>query len=1456
MKNLQFLRKYLIIILSFIGASSLFSQFSVNLNLLPPYSPFYRDYIGYTTNNTKTIVTLTYMNPTSNAPVRVFLSASLRKDDNSITAQLKENYRPGIPIILLPNIPQTLTGAQLRNIFGNGTTNDLEMTGITTQDVVTNQAMPEGTYNICIKLKGYDTNTLLAETCRSMFIAYSEPPQIITPVNNMTEVAKNPQYVNVSWSPVTPFTQGMSYRLRMVKLLPGLSAYDAINYSTQVVLEKSNIKTTNFPLDLSSGVKLDTGSVYVLQVTGITPTAFIKNDGKSEPVQFIYKNLSKFKPDIIIPQNKTTDFTFLNPKPNLNNIPDTLKVRNDSSLLINWCWIKQINKDTSFINDKEIIENLGIQHYVLDIKKLKNSKSNPNSNQTFNFSESFQKIDSTGMIKNFVQLNDSATTVAGFEDGATYKATLSYFDANNKLLDKKTSNDFVFRKLKDAIPMVQVPVQAVLKYGFKNFPEIYPVIKTEITVEAYKEQNSKSAGNKRTGSKLNLFSELPAEDIGYTKRKFVKIASKVVTTDTLGRITTKIPIPEIFFDTDSICYRLKINNKYYVDKDFSTLTMPAIKKDALINFGQLIAKTYAYQLKLNVSKQFTQYRIKGDESGLTVELAEPSVNDFQTHYVGKDTIAPGLPVVLYRVNKKGKIPEIPTFEGNITSKSVALGSEYASNKDNITVVALGVTKLEKDSTYVTFEKLLSSCSDEKYQILAIKNLKEWLNLNEKIEDIDISFEMNKKIADAIYKATQSGTGTNFVDSAKFIAEPEPFHLPFPANVNSEDVYYRTAKANYSIISCKPPTSILRGRLFYTWKSDPNLVKRPLANTHFKVMVDYVDGGSIGKNTSIGSVCYTNPGLAKATGHSCQSTFKADNSDEPIVINDQYATMAEGMTDNLGNFKIEVVNINKKGSLGSGTLNSESSNSKPPVTGKTPKQELEELLKGGPVINTVDQSGFLGQENAGLQGSLNGNNLKVGFDAGLNSYEVSGIKNKGGVQSGGFMNMEFAPIDEYGHGPQPSTPVATPNETLSTNSSITDLNKYTDFRRTFRIVIDGDAAPYYYPSAEVIEIQPFENQSTPINITHFVREFTVLAKTVDADGGAALSEMQVTLFRGPDKPEKLPLGEGDGKYTYKELNSPVYDSINAQIETDVKEFQNNFDYSQKFEQLWPSQGVEAKGSSFGKTLPSLLQSEFDNYYVQASSYVNTGTKFYKATINEIPVFEDKTTNWANPEIPIRELIIKLQPLPSRALVRVMDGVSKKNLTTDQKTIAIFSKSILLTSNNFKTQQIDKYGYAEMIAYNNTDFGNMINSGSDSTKIYFFAVANGYKFSTQQEKHSFLKFGKQATPIISLMPKALIKGRIINADMPTNNSGNNSTQINYNLLNGVRCYLQADSGKIFETDDFGNFENIPIAPNVGTRFKIIPKDVAWFDTAYVLSVADAKKQEIDLGKISVFRRKHRL
>lgn len=1459
----------MVAILLFLTAT-LSAQVNITLNVLPPYSPYFRDYLGYATNN-KTLITLLYTNPSANVPIKVFLTASIRKDDQTISAEVKDTYKPALPIDLLPNIPKTLTGTQLQTIFGNGTANDLILKGITMTDVITNQAMPEGNYSLCVKVRDYITGNLLAEDCRSMFIAYSEPPQFTYPINNTTEFAKVPQYLMFSWSPVTPFIQGTTYRLRLVKVPMGVSIYDALNYSTQVVLEKSNIQTTNFALDLASGIKLDTGAVYAAQVTAVSKNAYIKNNGKSEPVQFLYKALPgwNFKPPVIIKPTTTENIVFLNPKKTENGKPDTLEVNNENDLLLNWCWLKTKNKDTVTVADKEIIQQKDLKKYTFSIERVKTTVKN---SPAFAYNAEFMKVDSTGMIKNFVQLSDSQAMAAGFVTNDVYRATLRAFDAKNKEVVTLVSPDFVFVKVADETPTFKIPLMATINYGFKNNPEIFPVINSEVTVEAFKMQNSSTSANIIGTDKSKLFNSLPAENIHGIN--YVKISSAVFKTDSMGKLSAKLSVPQKYFDTDSISYRIKLANNYYVDKDFGMKTVPVSKKDSTVNFGYLTAKTYAYQLKINVRKEFKSYSLVRDEKGLSVSLTDKenlftnSSNqavDNQQSYIytvgedtkGKDTIAEGIPVVLYRKNKQ---ENIPIYEGNITKSSIINKNKLS----NITVVALGTTVREKDSTYVTFNNLLSTNKQaEEYYILAIKNLKDFLNpvnaknsvgiknvennMNNIVNNAGLTVENSQLIANAVMQITKGYSTTNFVDSGKFVAEEKPFYLPLPQYTETEDAYYRFVKTDYSITSCTPPTSLIKGRLFYVWKSDKNIVKRPLANTHFRVIVDYVDE----KNVSIGAVKNSQTPNFGMGAHWEYTAFVENGTNNKIPLVDQYATMAEGVTDSEGNFSIEVVNLNKKGDLGAGEVIHSEGSSKPPVTGQTAKDKLKGEITGEEVVNPMNQfnDGFANSQN-----SLKGN-AGVSFDAATQSFEVKGLKgsqvgNKAGAaMSGGMM---FSPLeDEIIHGPNPSTvaPAAEPTPENSTTST-----KYDSFRRQFRIVIDGDKSDYYYPSREVIEIQPFESMTTPIDITHYVKEFRVVATTFDNETkDPLLGNIQVTLFRKNDKPANLPLGEGDGKYLYKELVSPVYIEDNTNLP--------------KFEQLWPSQlvkefsGVPLPGQKKNcgvNNLTALLQSEYKNYLVQSSSTVNTSGKSFDEKIELIPEFTDKTTDWANPEIPVVNVQLYLSPLKSRILAHVRESGSNKPLTTDRNTRVVLSKSQTkpTTTNYYNSKAVDKYGYAEFLLDEMpTSIYFKFNKGDlNPDSAYFSAIADGYTYGNQPSyKVVLMKTGTQNAPVLTLYPTAQVTGKLLNADAFEYTPGASNTD---NPV-FVPSYIQVDSGKVYETNiaDKGVF-TIPIAPKAGVKIKIIPKDVAWFDTTLVLTKADESKQLINLGNINLYRRKHRI
>lgn len=609
MKKILQLSRVVTAALFLLFAQLLFSQVTVNLNVLPPYSPYFKDYAGFGDN--KVIVTLHYNGAIGAAPINVYLAGSITKDDGSIKVAVKEDFRPTLPITLMPNVPKTLTGAQLREVFGNASPNALTFTGITKDALMLNQAFPEGNYNFCIKAMNYQTGQLFSEDCRSLFIVYAEPPQI-TPFINNEEKAKTPQYVNVNWSPVTPFLQGTSYRLRIVKLIEGLSPYDALNYSAQVVLEKSSLMVTNFPLDLASGVKLEVGATYVAQVVATAPTSYIKNNGRSEPVVF------KYTSDAINPtvDDKIAQFTFFNPR-ELKKA-DTIRVNAENNMLLNWGWIKgmsEAHKDTVMPFDLEQIKLLNLNSYKLTVRRA--------FDNDVLLEKSFEKDNVSGIIKNYLGVPKSDTEKAGFTDGEKYFATIDAYDDGKNLYKSFTSNQFVYKIIEDDSTF-NVKVQAVINYDFKGFPEIYPVQNTEVTIEAYvekREQNTVLSAKGEMGTYVDM---LPS--VEFDSKNYVKVASHTSLTNDYGSLNDTVKVPKTYYNSGSISYRLKIGNRYFVDSHFPIKSVVNAKRDSIVEFGNQIAHTYAYQLKLNVTKRFGVYQMTKDAGGLTVKLTDTDAN--------------------------------------------------------------------------------------------------------------------------------------------------------------------------------------------------------------------------------------------------------------------------------------------------------------------------------------------------------------------------------------------------------------------------------------------------------------------------------------------------------------------------------------------------------------------------------------------------------------------------------------------------------------------------------------------------------------------------------------------------------------------------------------------------------------------------------------------------------------
>jgi hypothetical protein len=1380
---------------------------TANLLITPPYSVYFRDYAGYgRTNN----MLLSLFSTTNR---RVYLAGSVTKDDNSVIISVKNAYRPLAPILLTANTPLMLNGLQLRKIYGNGTTDDLNLTGLTANDIGLNQALPEGSYTFCIQVKDFDTREIVSTACKTIFVTYYDPPQIINPFNGSAVQGFNPQMLMVTWQNTAPQVFGITYRLKIVKLINGITPLDALNNNVQLILDKGNLFTTNYPLDVASGIKLDSGQAYAMQVMAQSSTAYFKNNGKSEVTTFYYKGQNNFA------DNKL-ELDFLNPVAYKGR--DTVEVNNDKPFLLSWNLFEgSLNKsDTIHIIDT-LNKKYGVVKYVIKITPALNPSAKKPIDKNFTYQTSVLP-DVNNVLHSNINYDEENADKAGFKENYWYNATVSAYDKNDQMVIQNSSADFLYKKTKNDEVYVNTSVHAVIKYSFKGFSEQYNAANTPVQVEALQ--------------KVNSITGKPIIKIGNTD--YYSLAKASSTTQKNGEVNVVINIPVSALNSDSIYYRVSLDGAYYIDRDFTLLsTAPQVKTKITnndtnyISFGQLVAKTYGYSLKVNVSKAFTSYRINSKNGTLDIKLAE---NQFGTDYkstdsgmiykVGFSKAAAGITMVLYRKTKKTYVPPV---EGNIKESG---DTEYGDVE-----VARGITTIASDgkghdTSFVKFDRLLSNIfNGDEYYLVALNP----------VTTITKSISISGGTSGGVTAFAHINPYFNYVyrDSG-FVATEAVFKLPKPVNIDKDDSLYRNVSYNYEITSTKPPTSLIKGRILYQWKTDNTHQVRPLARSTFKVIVDYlVNGKSIGYTTKL---------TAKTYEEKFFVPYGDKSSAEGMQLLDFGKTMATGTTDAQGNFEIDVVNLNPKGSLGQGYVVSKGWSLKD-------EKQLTTGIKGpADVINTK---------------------LATVFDPGNNANSIFGNSSLGGVAAiqqsvtqtateQSFLNQGMSIIMDntgafniaaLGSGALSSPKLQSggqlishgPNADIQADDDKNFDDQLVSFERVYRIVPDN---PYIYPSKETAIVQPFE-AITGNTFNSLVKEVKVKVSTKDNYG--ILDEMMVTVFRSlGDKTNDLPAGEGDGKYLQKTLVNPQYTGNTSDVQNASLLDKNNI-FNTKFEYLWLSASVNASGDAGFTT----LLAGYNNYYIEAFSNPDQAGKYYKATFQSF----NTSINDNNPDLwdgtispdPIN-VTVTLQPLVSRAFLRLLDAETKSSIPYGK--IRVYNQLPPGFGVITKTVVADLNGYAE-ISVSQDPLKSFVTT--DGKTIKFSGEATGYNPSGIVG-FTFNRQGQQFVYRFSLNPAANIAGHLISADEKVRGyfktaSGQFAYELN-NVYKNVEGYIKTASGKVYTTLN-GNF-NIPAPAIAGNKIEIIPKDVAYFDTAYTMNAADAIKKSVDLKDISIYRRKHRI
>lgn len=264
------------------------NDITVVTQVLPPYSPYLSDYANY---QNKMVITLIN---TTQKKLDVRLVATLKGQSNNIVIKVPQNYNPAQPITLAPGQNKQLMGVQLKEYLNPDI---LEMQGITKQELVLGNGLPEGGYSMCVQAFQYQSNTALSQKapsgCADFTITHVEPPMLQQPTCDAKVQKLNPQNVFFTWTaPAGTLPNKVQYVLKVVEMIPqNINPNQAMQAATDPPFFQKTIATNSY-LFGANDPQLQEGKKYAVRVTvqnvGNSSEYYFKNGGNSVVCAFSY----------------------------------------------------------------------------------------------------------------------------------------------------------------------------------------------------------------------------------------------------------------------------------------------------------------------------------------------------------------------------------------------------------------------------------------------------------------------------------------------------------------------------------------------------------------------------------------------------------------------------------------------------------------------------------------------------------------------------------------------------------------------------------------------------------------------------------------------------------------------------------------------------------------------------------------------------------------------------------------------------------------------------------------------------------------------------------------------------------------------------------------------------------------------------------------------------------------
>ena len=274
----------------FIGRLTLAQEpIQVSVTVLPPTPNYVYEVVDM---GSQVIITIQNTDFTTSYSLKLGLELS---GSNGIIVRSKDDALPNQSIDLGPGENLVFTGDELSTIYNGYTENDFDFIGISAQDVVNNQELPDGSYTLCMRAYDYTTGLPLSASspigCSAPFIVMAVDPPVITyPSNELTVLPIEPQLLNINWIPPTLSSPDLRYKLEMVDLTDmQMNPYDAFLTSDFLSFFEEDIVINTFLYGMEFP-QLLVGHEYGIRVKAYSDQGplNIKNDGYSDIITFTY----------------------------------------------------------------------------------------------------------------------------------------------------------------------------------------------------------------------------------------------------------------------------------------------------------------------------------------------------------------------------------------------------------------------------------------------------------------------------------------------------------------------------------------------------------------------------------------------------------------------------------------------------------------------------------------------------------------------------------------------------------------------------------------------------------------------------------------------------------------------------------------------------------------------------------------------------------------------------------------------------------------------------------------------------------------------------------------------------------------------------------------------------------------------------------------------------------------